>query len=160
MKKITDFPFNDIVLYAKGWYERTDNVFEDIKKCIKQDNHYNVWDGMSKRDICSLMLRCLDKIYSYLDEDDKKCQRWLYSHAAFLEKIEHNMNFYGNTYEEAIVYAVLSILAELTIDEIELKAPKYGKGYRRIGGMFTDYPISMTYKEMNKIAQKAFGLAR
>ena len=34
MEKIKNFPFNDVVLYAKCWYERTDNVFDDIKKCI------------------------------------------------------------------------------------------------------------------------------
>lgn len=157
MKKITDFPFNDVVLYSKGWYERTNNIFDDIKKCIEEDNIYNTWDNMSPRDICSYMLRCLDKIYTYLDDNDKRNGRWLYSHAAFLDKIEHNMKFYNKTYEEAIVYTVLSILSELSVDEIELKKPKYGKGCRRIGGMFTNYPISMTYTQMNKIAQKAFG---
>lgn len=156
MKKITNFTYNDVVLYAKGWYERTDNVFNDIKKCIEEDNYYITWDKMSPKDICGYMLRCLDKIYDYLDNDDKKNGRWLCSHAAFLEKIEHNIKFYGNTYEEAIVYTVLSILAELSVDEIELKAPKYGKGRRRIGGIFSNYPISMTYKEMNKHAQLMF----
>ena len=157
MQKITNFRFNDIVLYAKGWYQRTDNIFEDIKKCIEEDNYYNVWNKMSERDICSVMLKCLDNIYEYLDDNDKKNGRWLYKHSAFLDKIEHNMKFWGNTYEEAIVYTILSILGELSVDEIELKKPKYGKGRRRLGGMFNDYPISMTYKEMNKIAQKTFG---
>lgn len=156
MKKITNFTYNDVVLYAKGWYQRTDNVFNDIKECIEEDNYYITWDKMSPKDICGHMLRCLDKIYDYLDNDDKKNGRWLCSHAAFLEKIEHNIKFYGNTYEEAIVYTVLSILAGLSVDEIELKAPKYGKGRRRIGGILGNYPISMTYKEMNKLAQLSF----
>ncbi len=156
MKKITDFPFNDVVLYSKGWYIRTDNIFDDIKKCIEEDNIYNTWDNMSPRDICSYMLRCLDKIYTYLDDNDKRNGRWLYSHAAFLDKIEHNMKFYNKTYEEAIVCTVLSILSELSVDEIELKKPKYGKGRRRMGGMFQNYPISMTYTQMNKIAKKIF----
>lgn len=156
MKKITDFPFNDVVLYSKGWYIRTDNIFDDIKKCIEEDNIYNTWDNMSPRDICSYMLRCLDKIYTYLDDNDKRNGRWLYSHAAFLDKIEHNMKFYNKTYEEAIVCTVLSILSELSVDEIELKKPKYGKGRRRMGGMFQNYPISMTYTQMNKIAKKFF----
>lgn len=156
MKKITDFPFNDVVLYSKGWYERTNNIFDDIKKCIEEDNIYNTWDNMSPRDICSYMLRCLDKIYTYLDDNDKRNGRWLYSHAAFLDKIEHNMKFYNKTYEEAIVYTVLSILSELSVDEIELKKPKYGKGRRRMGGMFQNYPISMTYTQMNKIVKKIF----
>lgn len=156
MEKITNFTYNDVVLYAKGWYQRTDNVFNDIKECIEEDNYYITWDKMSPKDICGHMLRCLDKIYDYLDDDDKKNGRWLCSHAAFLEKIEHNIKFYGNTYEEAIVYTVLSILAGLSVDEIELKAPKYGKGRRRIGGILSNYPISMTYKEMNKLAQLSF----
>ena len=156
MEKITAFSYNDVVLYAKGWYKRTDNVFDDIKECLKEDNVYNTWDNMSPRDICAYMLRCLDKIYGYLDDNDKKNGRWLCSHAAFLDEIEHKMKFYGNTYEEAIVYTVLSILQGLSIDEIELKAPKYGKGRRRMGGLFSNYPISMTYKEMNKIAQLTF----
>lgn len=156
MKKITNFPFNDVVLYSKGWYERTNNIFDDIKKCIEEDNIYNTWDNMFPRDICSYMLRCLDKIYTYLDDNDKRNGRWLYSHAAFLDKIEHNMKFYNKTYEEAIVFTVLSILSELSVDEIELKKPKYGKGRRRMGGMFQNYPISMTYTQMNKIVKKIF----
>ena len=31
MKKIENFRFNDVVLYAKGWYEHTDNF---MKICL------------------------------------------------------------------------------------------------------------------------------
>ena len=156
MEKITDFAFNDVVLYSKGWYERTGDIFADLKACFEEDNRYNTWPGMTPRDICRLMLICLEKVYDHLDDEDKKNGRWLCSHAAFLDKIEHNMKFYENTYEEAIVYAVLSILGCMSRDEIELKKPVYGKGRRRIGEMFRATPKSMTYTEMNRRAAAVF----
>lgn len=159
MKKITPdkFHFNDVVLYAKCWYERTDNVFEDLKKCLEHDNKYNIWPGIKPRDICKYMLMCLEEIYSFLDEDDKKNNFWLCSHSSFLDQIEHRIHFYENTYEEAIVYTVLGILRCLTKEQIELIPPKYGKGMRRIGCMFrNEMPKSMTYAEMNRMAKKMF----
>ena len=30
MEKIKDYTFNDIILYAKGWYKGTDNICEDL----------------------------------------------------------------------------------------------------------------------------------
>ena len=157
MEKIKNFPFNDLVLYAKCWYERTDNIFDDVKKCIEHDNKYSTWDKMSQRDICRLMLICLEKLYSYLDENDKKNNCWLCSHAAFLDALEHHMKFYGQTYEEAIVSIVLGILGTLSVDQIEIKKPVYKRGERRMGDMFKkSVSKSMTYKEMNRIASKMF----
>ena len=156
MKKIVDFPYNDIVLFAKGWYERTDDVFADIKACLEEDNRSSVWDNMSKHDICHHMMNCLDKIYEYLDDNDKRNNVWLCKHSAFLEQIRHRMDFYEMSYEEAIVYTVLSVLCGMTKDQIELKKPVYGKGRRRIGGLLGTVPKSMTYREMNRMASKMF----
>lgn len=156
MKKIVDFAFNDVVLYSKGWYERTGDIFEDIRKCLEEDNHYYVWPNMGRCDICRYMLMCLDKVYEHLDDEDRRNGCWLCSHAAFLDKINHYINFYEKTYEEAVVYTVLEVLSCMSKDQIELKKPVYGKGRRRIGLMFRETPKSMTYKEMNKIASKTF----
>lgn len=42
-------------------------------------------------------------------------------------------------------------------EEIILKRPHYGKKeHFRLGNMVRDYPISMTYAEMNRIAKRTF----
>ena len=33
------FKLSHVILYAKGWYLRTDNIFEDLKKILALDNY-------------------------------------------------------------------------------------------------------------------------
>ena len=54
----------------------------------------------------------------------------------------------------AIIYLARGILQGLSRDEIKLKAPHYGKKeYFRMGSLFGENPISMTYTEMNRKAE-------
>ena len=39
MDKKEVFPLSHTVLYAKGWYEKTDNIWEDLKKILVLDNY-------------------------------------------------------------------------------------------------------------------------
>ena len=49
-------------------------------------------------------------------------------------------------------------MSQLTLEQIDLKKPVYGKGRLRMGTMFGNQrPISLTYTQMNMEAEKVFG---
>ena len=57
----------------------------------------------------------------------------------------------------SVILVVHSILQRLGTNEIKLNPPVYGKKeHFRMGQFFGEYPISMTYTEMNRIARKVF----
>ena len=53
---------------------------------------------------------------------------------------------------------ILDVMSQLTLEQIDLKKPVYGKGRLRMGTMFGNQrPISLTYTQMNREAEKVFG---
>jgi hypothetical protein len=154
MNKIKDFPFNDIVLYSKGWYERGD-IVEDLTYLLSE---VYGWSPKGEDQVARMMMRVLDRVYKDLDVPRDCCGRWYDTHSAFEDEVDKRMHFYNITRGIAIIQLVMSILLSLTKDEIELKAPHYGKHeHFRMGSIGAKNPISMTYKEMNNRAKKAFG---
>lgn len=152
---IKNSPYNDIILYAKGWYQRKD-LFEDLNHLIEQ---VYGWRPETKKDTAMRMLCVLDSICESLRTDGQVLNeyRWYTSHSRFEGEIEHLVTFYNITREVAIIRIVLSILLGITHNEIQLNKPVFGKKhYFRLGHIGNDYPISMTYAEMNKIASKFF----
>lgn len=155
---IRNFTYNDIVLYAKGWYERSDNICDDLGYLL--DEIYG-WCPIEEDEVARYMLHVLDSLYDELQKDGVDIRlngRWYGSHKRFEEEVRHRMVMYKQTRDKAIIYLVLSILQELTKDEIELKKPVYGKKcHFRMGQLFGGrFPISMTYTTMNKVASKMF----
>lgn len=51
------FKLSHLVLYAKGWYKRTDNVWEDLKKILELDNY----TPFSDNDVYFILLSNLEK---------------------------------------------------------------------------------------------------
>ena len=155
---IRNFTYNDIVLYSKGWYERSDNICDDLGYLL--DEIYG-WCPIEEDEVAMYMLHVLDKLYDELQKDGVDIRlngRWYGSYKRFEEEVRHRMVMYKQTRDKAIIYLVLSILQELSRDEIELKKPVYGKKChfrmgQLVGGRF---PISMTYTTMNKVASKMF----
>lgn len=157
MDKIKDYTFNDIVLYAKGWYKRTDNICEDLGYFFKRV----YWvSNCSEAHIALLMLRLLDDVYNKLSlPRNPECVagKWLATHNQFESEVRLLMALYGCNRDIAIIHTVLGVLHSMTKDEIELNPPKFGKKERfRLGCIGEDYPISQTYTEMNRIVQKHF----
>lgn len=151
---IKNFTFNDIVLYAKGWYERSEDIIADLGYLLSK---IYGWTPTREHDVAMMMLRVLDKLYVELDLSRNASQRWYASHFQYEEEIEHRMSLYGYSRDKAIIALVLCILQGLERTEIELKAPHYGKKeHFRMGCLFGKTPISMTYKEMNKHAEQMF----
>ena len=148
---ITDFIYNDIVLYAKGWYQKTD-LYEDLGYLLSK-----IYGWTPKRDdeLAYFMLDILERIYEA--QDKKFSSGYLYSFTSFWNEVNRYSDIYECTYNRAIILLVLGRLQELTKDEIKLNPPHYGKKeHFRMGGLFGKNPISMTYTEMNRITQKIF----
>lgn len=155
MRKIRNFEFNAVVLYSKGWYGiTTENDFmELVARLIKLDDAYCTPKNMNNETIATYMLIALDKIHQHLDEDDRRCGRWLCSPLRFYEEVNRQMRICDCTREEAIVLSVLNVMMMLSNDEIDLNLPKYGKGLPRYtGGKFSGkdwHSITYTYMEKN-----------
>lgn len=152
---IENFVYNDIVLYCKGWYQtpKGDTILDDLGYLFGE---IYAWKPKTEEEIAHFMMRVLDKLY---DEQDIRfnSESWIHNFAGFHAEIKRNMRMYNCSFDMATIWVVHSILQGLKRDEIKLNPPVYGKKkHFRMGQFFGEYPISMTYKEMNKIATKAF----
>ena len=157
MERIENFVFNDIVLYAKGWYQGTENLCEDLGYFFSK---VYGWTPKNEDEVSILMLRVLDKIYAELHLDtnpDKVSGKWLATHSQMEGEIRKQMRLYNCTRAMAIIYSAFSVLHCMSCDEIKLNPPVYGKKEKfRLGCIGHKYPISQTYKEMNRIAREFF----
>lgn len=153
---IENFKYNDIVLYAKGWYERSENICEDLDYLFSK---IYGWTEPKEREVSHRMLVVLDKLCEATNATLKDCpQWWCMSHANFEEEVRKRMYIYDNCSRDmAIIFTVLSILQGLSLDDIKLNVPHYGrKEHFRMGSLFGKNPISMTYTEMNRRAKEMF----
>jgi hypothetical protein len=151
MKPIENFTYNDIVLYAKGWYEKTD-LYEDLGYLLSK-----IYGWTPKRDdeLAYFMLDILERIYEA--QDKKFSSGYLCSFASFWTEANRYADIYECTYNRAIILLVLGRLQGLTKNEIKLNPPHYGKKeHFRMGCLIGKNPISMTYTEMNRRAQQMF----
>lgn len=157
MKQITDFIYNDVVLYAKGWYECSNNICEDLDYIFSK---IYGWTQPTEQEVSHRMMIVLDRLYEAADVTKKDCPYcWYMSHALFEEEVRKRISFYKDCSRDmAIILTVLSILQGLSKDDIKLNAPHYGKKeHFRMGSLCGKNPISMTYTEMNRLAQQMFG---
>lgn len=158
MKQVTNFIYNDIVLYSKYWYKCSGNIIDDLGYLFSK---VYAWTPKTENEVAVMMLRVLDRLYDELELDrhsQKVSGKWLSSHAQFESKVTKNQRFYNCSRDMSIIKTVLHVLHCLESSEIKLKRPVYGKKEKfRIGSMCGEEPISMTYAEMNRIAIKMFG---
>ena len=157
MKQIKDFIYNDIVLYAKGWYERSNNICEDLDYLFSK---IYGWTSPREDEVSHRMMIVLDRLYE--DADVNKIERnncWYMSHSIFEDEVRKRISLYKDcTRDMAIILTVLSVLQGLSKEEIKLNRPHYGKSeHFRMGCLCGKNPISMTYKEMNNRAIRMFG---
>ncbi len=154
--KIENFIFNDIVLYSKGWYQSPKgDMIDDLSYLISKI--YGVY-SLNEKEVSRYMLIALDELCENMNiQFGYNQNRWYSLHARFEEEVEHRMHFYEVTRERAIILIVLGVFQSLSRDEIKLNCPHYGKKeHFRLGRIGEKYPISMTYKHMNSIAEKMF----
>lgn len=147
---IENFIFNDIILYCKGWYQtpKGDTMLDDLGYLFSK---VYAWTPNTEEAIAYFMIIVLDRLYSEmkLERND--------SFSKLFGEINRNIRLYQCSFNMAIILYVHSILQGLSTEEIKLNAPHYGKKeHFRLGILLGEYPISQTYTEMNRIAQKAF----
>lgn len=152
---IENFIFNDIVLYCKGWYETPEGntMLDDLGYLFEE---IYGWKPKTEEEIAHKMLVVLDRLYEEMEEKFVFESHRL-NFSRFHDEVRRNMRLYDCSFSMGTIRVVHSILQCLSKDEIKLNPPVYGKGkHFRMGGFFQKRPISMTYKEMNRIAEKAF----
>lgn len=149
MRTIENFRFNDVVLYAKGWYEHSEDFMKDLDKYIRMNENYYYPSKMSDIDIMNYMLQALDIVYEHCTPEELKCNYLCHSHAVFLERVRRDQDIYKVSFEHAVCIIVYSILQSLDCVQIKLNPPRYDKRHRHGGGLFSRGPKhGMTYKEM------------
>lgn len=152
---IKDFIFNDIVLYCKGWYETPegDTILDDLGYLFGE---IYAWKPKTESEIALRMLRVLDKLYEEQGRtfvEDSHLQGFY----GFATEVKRYMRLYDCSFDMATIWVVHSVLQGLSTKEIKLNRPVYGKKkHFRMGCLMGRNPISMTYKEMNKRAEKVF----
>jgi hypothetical protein len=147
---ITNFVYNDIVLYCKGWYQTPegDTMLDDLGYLLSK---IYAWTPKTESEIAHFMIIILDKLYSEMKLEHNN------DFSKLFEEINRNTRLYKCSFNMAIILYVHSVLQGLSVDKIKLNAPHYGKKeHFRLGMLLGKYPISQTYTEMNHIAQKAF----
>lgn len=159
MKRIENFLYNDIVLYSKGWFvSKEDIVWKDLAYFFSE---IFVFPPKTESDVALLMLIVLEKVHQEFElgrDPEKVSACWLSTPYRLEQEIRRIMSLYDCDRDRATIQAVLNVLHILSNEEIKLKRPVYSKKFPfRMGGCFTRYPISMTYKEMNKKAIEMFG---
>jgi hypothetical protein len=130
------------VLYAKGWYEKSDNIIEDLIVTLKLDDY----TAFTKRDVCIIII----------NEFHRKKKHFDLIH--FLKDIHPSrvdMIGYPNNIEYdlhlATLYYVLSYFKFLDKDQWERKTPKYRKNskLKKPKHISTKYVIDM-FNNLNK----------
>jgi len=152
---IENFTFNDIVLYSKGWYKKTDLV-SDLGYIFS--NIYG-WTPKTEEEVARFMLIAIDKLYTELEIsfDYNFNGKYKNSFASFSDEIRRRMRIYDVSYDIAVILFALSIFQQLDNTQIKLNPPHFGKKeHFRLGIMFGEYPISQTYTEMNRRVNNFF----
>lgn len=156
MKPLGDWHFNDLALYAKGWYERKDLV-EDMKHIFKTAYGYT---PSTKHELVVMMLHVLDKLRDHLEPNERY---WWTSLVALDDQITRNICIYDEDQDEATIHTVLTILMEMEASVLCLKKPVYGKKmyFRKGPGICATHEAvrksrTMTYKQMNEEASRFF----
>jgi len=150
---IENWTYNDIVLYSKGWYKSHGDMVEDLAYLFSK---IYGWEPTSEEEVARMMLRVIDRLYE-AKEVKFSADAYMKSFEYLFNEVNNKMKFYNISYSLAVIQICLSILFELENTEIKLNPPHYGKKeHFRLGGFGHNYPISMTYTQMNRIANKWF----
>ena len=137
------FPLSHVVLYAKGWYERTNDLYEDLKKMLHLDDYLS----SNKRDIMNVILLEFRRYNDWRKENKLHYYEW--EDIILMSFDRSNGTFKKMDYDKALLKEILQCFA--SFNQFVLPVPHYEKGTCMPG-----VNSGTTYKEMNSIAMKAF----
>ena len=128
MTKTTVFPLSHTVLYAKNWYKRTEDVFEDLKKILELDGYSPFTNG----DVFSILVNNVERFDCREFElrqvltgiHPKECWKVGYytNECTWVKDFEKLPKY---DYTVAVVYYILSALTFLETGEWYVVTPKY-----------------------------------
>ena len=146
------FPLSNVVLYAKGWYKTTDDVWDDLKKILVLDDY----TPYSNSDVYSILLKKFDNFdiqASQLREvlfgiTPQECWK-----VGYYTK-DHTWADGSNNAKEydmptAFIYYVLSTLRFIDKEQWKPSTPKYSK-HPKNPDIETKRIIEMFNKKTNK----------
>jgi len=115
---------SQVILYAKGWFKKTD-VIEDLRKIYAKRNGMYL-EHVSDNDVYSLLTSLVFNLCIKSKEDD-------YPFTCLMEDIFRSRNSFGTSYVTNKKYAIESMLSMIRMTEvvnegnilIELDEPDY-----------------------------------
>lgn len=144
--KNKQFKLSHVVLYAKGWYLRTENKWEDLKKILTLDDY----TPFTNSDVYSILIRAFDN-FDYRATELKEMltgihpsECWKYGYytnnCTWIKGYDNLPNY---KMEDAVLHYILSTLQNLDNEywiKVIPKYKKYPKPYdmslKRVIGMF------------------------
>jgi hypothetical protein len=129
-KKI--FPLSHVVLYAKGWYKTTDNVWDDLLEIIKIDDYtpfdrgdvYNIIvSRFSEFDSHETNLR--NVLFSISENNCWKVGYYTKGNVEWSSRPKEELPDYDM--QTAVIYHILSTLRFIEVTKYNLVVPKYKK---------------------------------
>jgi len=146
------FGLQHTVLYAKGWYKRSNNFWKDIMKCLEADGYLGTFEGESEQSIkhraVYIILNQFSRIkgkeniksLAYFFDQIKPHNCWKYSNYwtkqfNFMHSKEEIEKLPEYDIDEAAIKYVLSILLSLNKDEWNPIPPDYKKVLPRKNGI-------------------------
>lgn len=126
--KITKFRLGHVVLYAKGWYNKTEDIWDDLLEILKLDDYHpitknDVWSIILNRFLQDCELNILDILNTVSEDNCWKVGYYTNKHTWMQNRCE--LNEYDMP--TATIYYILSQLRYLTTDEYLQVVPKYSK---------------------------------
>lgn len=147
------FKLTNVVLYAKGWYLQTDDIFEDLKKILELDGY----TPFTKYDVYSILLSNVQSSNLYRWTELKEVMNGIHPHncwkVGYYTKENTPFGKKDKDYDKlpeydivtAFVYYTLSNLRNLDNTQWYVKMPQVHK-YPRA----KDVTINQLYKQFGK----------
>lgn len=148
------FPLSTCVLYYLGWYERSNNWWDDLKKCLDMDGYY-IGPHTRPADVYRIFIGMLDDWNMYCANRGMKmisATNLLMPKAYLVSAAEDVCGEYGKVEWLATIMALLSEWA-FTYNRLEviLTRPVFKKGDKI---RYQGYKNGRTYREANRQTEK------
>lgn len=120
-----------VVLYAKGWYSKTNDVIEDLKKILELDDY----TPFTEADIVSILTNCYNRCFNidlrdFINEIHPfNCWKSGYYTNQYMLKDNESLPEYDMY--NAVVYKILSDFRFIENKDWKIKTPKYSKSNPR-----------------------------
>ena len=144
---------NEFVLYSKGFYKRSDNIFNDILSLLLP-----IYPCMTKRDILSIVMNKWNEWNEKLPNCAKLTVYNFWKNINQLKETDIMINSYhgiSNESKDSDEFVLMAIMEHIRYMDpmfIQIAPPTFKKSKLR----YSLVKEGMTYKEMEKITKEYF----